>query len=467
MRTGLGHLCKTSKRELTNSVIKISFKNTITVGGGGRGCVTINSIYSRIFSKVLCFFLLIPFSHKESPIQRDSQNPGAKQFRLSSTSIYRTETKKNNACLFLCLGSTLQRSTTKTGMSYLQETFEERCHTMGAPSYLSFFTATVSILLLATNIPGNILLILAVARDPHKNLRSPFNYLMSNLAMADLIAGTVTGPLSVHYHIQEGLHVRLSTTVISLFHMSYFISCTASILSLASLATERYFAIQNPHNYRTKLTGKRILATVISIWSVALSLPFIYFEVGFITCSFILANTTVFLAVGTMSFTYGLMIWKFKTESRFHGAPRSEGESNNTNCLINTGGQGYHDVSNRHGNHRSKMVRVETRVTKMFLVVMAAVLGCYVPSTIFIYTMSFCETCSCESLHWFRDLECLFVLLNSSVNFFCYALRSPRFRQAFGTILRLPGNGKSSGCSASTSTPSSDSQALKTFSNQK
>lgn len=350
-------------------------------------------------------------------------------------------------------------------MSYLQGTFEERCHTMGAPSYLSFFTATVSILLLVTNIPGNILLILAVARDPHKNLRSPFNYLMSNLAMADLIAGTVTGSLSVHYHIQEGLHVRLSTAVIRLFHMSFFISCTASILSLASLATERYFAIQNPHNYRTKLTGKRIIATVISIWLVSLSLPFIYFEVGFITCSFILANTTVFLAVGTMASTYGMMIWKFKTEPRFHGVPRTDGESNNTNCLISTGDQG--NRNNRHDNHHSKTVRVETRVTKMFLVVMAAVLGCYGPSTIFIYTMSFCETCSCESLHWFRDLQCLFALLNSSVNFFCYGLRSPRFRQAFGTILRLQENRKSSGSPASTSTPSSESQPLKTVTNQK
>ena len=348
---------------------------------------------------------------------------------------------------------------------YLQGSFEERCHTMGAPSYLSFFTATISILLLATNIPGNILLILAVARDPHKNLRGPFNYLMSNLAMADLIAGTVAGPLSVNYHIKEGLNIRLSSEVIRLFHMSYFISCTASILSLASLATERYFAIQNPHNYRTKLTGKRILATVISIWFVSLSLPFIYFEVGFITCSFILANTTVFLAVGTMSFTYGMMIWKVKTDPRFHGVPRSEGESNNARSLIGNGRQG--GVSNRDDKHHSRIVRVETRVTKMFLVVMAAVLGCYGPSTVFIYTMSFCESCSCESLHWFRDLECLFVLLNSSVNFFCYGLRSPRFRQAFVTILRLPGNRKTSGNSASTSTPSSDSQPLKAFSNQK
>ena len=358
----------------------------------------------------------------------------------------------------------------KTDMSYLQGTFEERCHTTGAPSHLSFFTASISILLLATNIPGNLLLILAVAFDPHKNLRSPFNYLMSNLAIADLIAGLVTGPLSVNYHIKEGLYSHLSLGQIKAFHMSYFVSCTASVLSLASLATERYLAIRNPHNYRNKLTGKRIIATVISIWFISLSLPFIYFEVGFITCSFILANTTVFLAVAIMCFTYGLMLWKFKTEkTRFQSVATTESEMlriADRRDDVTPHDESNH-VSSRHDNRNDKTVRMETKITKMFLVVMAAVLGCYGPSTILIYVMSFCETCSCVSLHWLRDLQCLFVLLNSSVNFFCYGLRSPRFRQAFVTILRVPANKRSAVNSASTSTPSSDSQPLKNVHSQK
>ena len=360
-------------------------------------------------------------------------------------------------------------------MSYLQETFDERCHTTGAPSYLSFFTASISALLLTTNIPGNLLLILAVAFDPHKNLRSPFNYLMSNLAIADLIVGLVTGPLSVSYHIKEGLYGHVSASEIKLFHMSYFVSCTASVLSLSSLATERYLAIRNPHNYRSKMSGKRIIATVISIWFISFSLPFIYFEVGFITCSFILANTTVLLAVAIMCLTYGLMIWKFKmNKTRFRSVAASERETKNIRIVKNSPDDvtthhdvNHHDVSSRHDNRHDKTVRMETRITKMFLVVMAAVLGCYGSSTILIYIMSFCETCNCVSLHWFRDLECLFVLLNSSANFFCYGLRSPRFRQAFVTIIRLPGSKRSAGSCVSTSTPSSDSEPLKNFKNHK
>lgn len=352
-------------------------------------------------------------------------------------------------------------------MSYLQETFEERCHTTGAPSHLSFFTASISILLLVTNIPGNLLLILAVTFDPHKNLRSPFNYLMSNLAVADLIVGLVAGPLSVNYHIKEGLYGRLSLEEIKLFHMSYFVSCTASILSLASLATERYLAIRNPHNYRNKLTRKRIFMTVILIWLVSFTLPFIYFEVGFITCAFILANTTVFLALGIMCFTYGLMIYKLKTDkTRFQTVPKPEKEKNNSMPDDKPNRRAV--ISNHDSDCRcDNTVRVETKVTKMFLVVMAAVLGCYGPSAVLIYTMSFCDTCSCEALHWFRDLQCLFVLLNSSVNFFCYGLRSPRFRKAFATILRLPGRDKFAGNSMTLSTPSTENQAPKKSKNQK
>ena len=129
-------------------------------------------------------------------------------------------------------------------MAYFQGTFEERCLTTGAPSSLAFFTMSLSILFLITNIPGNLLVILAVLRDPYKNLRSPFNILMTNLSAADLIVGVIVCPLSIHFHFNEALGESISMTQIKIFHLSYFIACTASVLSLASLAVERYVAIR-------------------------------------------------------------------------------------------------------------------------------------------------------------------------------------------------------------------------------
>jgi hypothetical protein len=89
-------------------------------------------------------------------------------------------------------------------------------------------------------------------------------------------------------------------------------------------------------------------------------------------------------------------------------------------------------------NHQSRIyITLEQRLTKRFLVVLMALLLCYGPSTILIYVMTFCASCSCTTLHWLRDLQFLFVIANSSVNFFAYALRSSRFRKAFAKILRI------------------------------
>jgi hypothetical protein len=137
-------------------------------------------------------------------------------------------------------------------MPYFQGLFEKRCLTIGAPTQLSFFTTAFSILFTILNVPGNLLVILAVAKDPYKNLRTPFNYLMANLALADLIVGTVTDPMSIYIHWKEGINAKLLKSEVQIFPMSYFISCTASVLSLATLAVERYLAIRNPHTYRNR-----------------------------------------------------------------------------------------------------------------------------------------------------------------------------------------------------------------------
>ena len=80
---------------------------------------------------------------------------------------------------------------------------------------------------------------------------------------------------------------------------------------------------------------------------------------------------------------------------------------------------------------------LQAKVTEMFVIVPIALLCCYGPSTVMMYLVNFCEDCSCRTLHWFRDLHFLFIRMNSSINFFCYALRCSRFRKAFAKILRI------------------------------
>ena len=361
--------------------------------------------------------------------------------------------------------------------------FVKRCTVVAPPTELSFATATFSIVLIFINVPGNILIILAVVLDPNKNLRSPFNWLVLNLAAADLIVGIVPQSISVFYHISEGLK-RVGDQNLKILHLAYLIPCTASVLGVSSLAVERYFAVRNPLSYRAKMTNKRIVLTITMIWIISSSLPNIYHKVGFTTYAFIFANTSIVSSVVIICITFTLMRRKFAklqySAERRYANERSVSEEANKRasqqqqCLSDlptaspnsiTAGRHLSGTETAHcstetnisPNHdetpqprcsvhvnvsTSNAITVRThltevKVTKMFLVVLIALLCCYGPSTILMYLVDFCEGCSCKTLHWFRDFHMLFALMNSSVNFFCYALRSSRFRNAFTKILRI------------------------------
>ena len=196
---------------------------------------------SRIFLRKFDFFYNIVFhltqsqekilKRKRAGVDKRKGGHERKQEKLKFSIYFSSDELKEHAVF-------------PRNMPYFQGTFEERCLTTGAPPSLALFTMILSILFLITNIPSHLLVITAVLRDPHKNLRSPFNILMANLSAADLIVGAIVCPLSIHYHLKEALRETISITQIKIFHLSYYISCTASVLSLASLAIERHLAMR-------------------------------------------------------------------------------------------------------------------------------------------------------------------------------------------------------------------------------
>ena len=360
----------------------------------------------------------------------------------------------------------------------IENTFEKRCRIIDPPTELSFTTASMVIVFILTNIPGNLLVILAVVLDPNKNLRTPFNWLVVNLAVADLIVGVIVQPLKVHFHIKEGLEKNYVPDEIHLMNMVYFISCTASVLSLTSLAIERYLAVRKPFTYRNKVTNKRIVLTIVIIWLISLSLPNIYLNVGFSTYVFIFSNTSMAVGVIIICTTYTLIkrkVSKARSDNGRYGAALStSGEASNkplqpqsfsavitkvdtpnattqNTQLVETSAlstsaeakslpsqdQNQFPTSNVTTTCSNTRQLFEDKITKMFLIVLVALLCSYGPSTIMIYFVNFCEACSCSTLHCLEDVSVLFILMNSSINFFCYALRCGRFRNAFAKLLRI------------------------------
>ena len=72
---------------------------------------------------------------------------------------------------------------------------EDHCKDVWAPFGLSITTAVVTSLLTITTIPGNLLICIAILKDPNKELKTAFNYLLLNVAISDLLIGAITDPI--------------------------------------------------------------------------------------------------------------------------------------------------------------------------------------------------------------------------------------------------------------------------------
>ena len=300
------------------------------------------------------------------------------------------------------------------------------CANVPPPTSLSYFTSFLSVLLAIITIPGNVLVCLAIIKDPFRNLKTPFNYLLLSLAATDLAVGAIMDPVSVAYHINEAL--QLSYVNIKIVHVLYFVLSTASILTLAALTVERYVAVAMPVKYKAAVTSRRAIVTSLSIWVASLGLSIIYFKVGFIFVTFIFANTAVFSTFAVVIFVHVAILKRLRERSKYwrgQGAIGSCTESENLQTQ----------------NNFISTIK-ESKAAKALMIVLLAFLASFTPACVMIYLLNFCSKCSCLMVHWLRDLQSLTVLCNSGINPYLYAWRLPQFKRAFYKILHLRPRGK-------------------------
>ena len=186
---------------------------------------------------------------------------------------------------------------------------KDHCENTTAPTYLFFATSSFTVLITVVASLGNLLVILAVCINPNKDMRSPFNYFIANLSFADLIVGLITAPLGTGYHIIAGLGAENDQFKDSML-VTYYMSCTASLLSLTALALDRYVAITYPLLYRAKLNPTRALLVAIVVWVLSILSSMLYFAVGHNRYRFIFATTAVASTFAVLIFT-NVKIFKY------------------------------------------------------------------------------------------------------------------------------------------------------------
>ena len=297
-------------------------------------------------------------------------------------------------------------------MHHLEMSVAE-CSNSSAPLELSITSASVSALFLVITVPTNLLVCLAIIVDPNRQLRTQFNCFTFNLALADLLVGCVAEPVSIYSHVTEAIASKgghkVSDIVLKMFHIPYFISAMASVLSIAALACERYLAINLPFYYRKYFNVKLTLIFSIIIWIISITFGVLNLVFNYILESFIFINTGVLFTGVMVCFACYRMRASLKKRSK---------------QWTRTGIQNERDIL------------IENKLTKTFTLMIGTLMLCCVPTCSMVYFINLCTNCNCELIQWFRDASFWFVLLNSTIDPYIYAVRSSTFRDAISKIIK-------------------------------
>ena len=108
-------------------------------------------------------------------------------------------------------------------------------------------------------IVGNALVVIVIAVDPYKELKSIPNYLILNLAVCGLFFGCSEALLGLlHFYLSSNLQVVAYTLIHS--------SLAASALVLLALAVERYLVVADPFQSNEHLIYSHLILAIVCIW---------------------------------------------------------------------------------------------------------------------------------------------------------------------------------------------------------
>ncbi|CAF1462194.1 unnamed protein product [Rotaria magnacalcarata] len=193
-------------------------------------------------------------------------------------------------------------------------------------------------------IVGNLLVCLAIGTE--RRLHNRTNWFLFSLSVADMIVSGVVIPLAI---VKEFTGFWMLGPVLCDFWIFLDVcSCTSSIMHIVVISIDRYFAIKDPLNVRSRQEKRQICLLIILIWLIAIFLSSPMIVLGAINPYNIiingqcLINNQFFVIYGSVvSFvipliivilTYGLTVHRLKIQiKQFENQYAQEQTANTSN----------------------------------------------------------------------------------------------------------------------------------------
>ena len=250
-----------------------------------------------------------------------------------------------------------------------------------------------------------------IYKDPLKKLRTPFNFFLVNLSVADLIVGVVTMPISAYGHYSEYTGY-MDTTISASIHLSSLMSGSASLLSIIVLSLDRCLAVTRAIEYRKRVSWRRCALVAMLVWGVSLSTPFLVLVIGYMEYLIIFMSTAIMMGLVVMVTVSTLIRRSLRKQNREMSVKMGIGDDSTT--------------SNQTSQTQQRM-NTERKVTRLFFLITAVFTGICLPAAVLIFVLHFCQSCSCTSRHVMRDVQFLLTAGNSLANPFVCTLRSKMY----------------------------------------
>ena len=279
-------------------------------------------------------------------------------------------------------------------------------------------------ILLTVDIVGNTLVILVILK--YRAMKTAMNYLLLNLAVADIIVGIFIAPELIFIHLFKhptGTTGDVLCKTVTGMNVSWVTSLVSGF-TLVSVAVERFYTVVPSTSIRHKITKRKIKKIVPVLWVLApvLTTP------SFATKSF---NAEFKLCRVDFAAKWQYVIYWFMWLVSAGIVPVS--------MMAVLYARVIHSLwlkNNGDATHIA-VINARKRITKKSITVSVIYALCVVPTHIFYFFSIFYPDVFIYGDVFFKTSYCL-LMLNSLVNPFVYTFQCRNFRKYLKRLLRLP-----------------------------